>query len=883
MRKKKDTKLGHKPNTMRQIVLLIGFLMSTLAHAQTKQLLKYLEEREFAIFLEKTNSYLSKKPQHAGIFFLKALYFSDQEYAHANQDSAYFNVRQAIRFYQSSSEVKQELEKNYLGINDFVRLKNAIEIDAFKKTENLHTEIAYQEFIEKYPSATLKDKAIEERNRLAFESAKKMNTSGAYREFLEKYPNTIYTQEAKAASEILFFQEKTDGSLVSLDYFLQLYPQTPYRNEVERRIYFGFVNDHTPKVYKDYIDYSLNNWQNTYTMQAWWWLWFFSEDKNKFFKNLPPQAKAYFQPYSQLHQTRLFPSLENEKIVLIDQQGTIRANTQADNILADGCQSLQADFFLAQKDGKIGAFDYTGRQIANYEYDHIEELSDALLKVRKNGKIGIVQKGGYLITDCIYDDIEVLGDYLRVRMRKKYGLLLPNSQVLVEAEYDNIEIFGGDTVAITQNELISLLPRQKLLEQITKRQLIGDFKWKNYEISKGRFLKVKKDGLLGIFDFSGLQLIDFMATEIEETKKNWAILRNGKWYFYDLNGKLISQKAYQDIWIGQNKIAVRSQNLWGIVDLDLNPITDEQFTEISYFGGDIFVLYSPQKVVILKDNTTIELPVYQQVSIFFPFLEGFKLPTQKDKMYIVVSKSEKQKGILDESGKVIIEPIFSEIYLSDGYFIVQKDQKKGLYDLNGKQILPISYKSIVPDGKGSFLLQEKNFGFFKENKIDIPTIYESLPRNYDPHEKLFIVRSKNNFAIADSTGKPLFKFAFNEIRFFSEKIALVRQAQTWFLFDINEQIFLDFTCDTFEYIKESKDEVIIKYFVENQFGLISSKNGILVKEMQGIRNIGSYEKPFFLAEKQEGEKYHIFYINQKGKIVSEGFFSEESYQKLSCE
>ena len=90
--------------------------------------------------------------------------------------------------------------------------------------------------------------------------------------------------------------------------------------------------------------------------------------------------------------------------------------------------------------------------------------------------------------------------------------------------------------------------------------------------------------------------------------------------------------------------------------------------------------------------------------------------------------------------------------------------------------------------------------------------------------------------------------------------------------------------DTFEYVKNS-DEIIIITYRSSGFGVLSSKYGrIIPEEYSAIVNMGSDERPFYFVERDVAQAglYIVLYIDEKGKVNKKQVLKEQDYFKIAC-
>lgn len=136
--------------------------------------------------------------------------------------------------------------------------------------------------------------------------------------------------------------------------------------------------------------------------------------------------------------------------------------------------------------GKVGIIDLDGKTIAEPKYDditYLPETEDFL--VTSNKKVGIMSKDGALKVQIIYDDIDLMdkdaGLYLAKR-DNKYGIVDIKGNVKLYIEYDQI---GIDITSFAKNEI------------------------KNKYLLVDNLIPVQKDGLWGLVNKSGKQIVDF--------------------------------------------------------------------------------------------------------------------------------------------------------------------------------------------------------------------------------------------------------------------------------------------------------------------------------------------------------------------------------------
>lgn len=120
-------------------------------------------------------------------------------------------------------------------------------------------------------------------------------------------------------------------------------------------------------------------------------------------------------------------------------------------------------------------------------------------------------------------------------------------------------------------------------------------------------------------------------------------------------------------------------------------------------------------------------------------------------------------GLVDYNGKEILSCEYKEIYpISNhkkNYLVVKKDTKYGVYDSEGKVVIPLEYDNISDSGLDGILFVEKNGkagAIDFDEKIVIPFEYEpfnTIFNEYGYEEQIGGIRSRGDLLIAQKGDK----------------------------------------------------------------------------------------------------------------------------------
>ena len=153
-------------------------------------------------------------------------------------------------------------------------------------------------------------------------------------------------------------------------------------------------------------------------------------------------------------------------------------------------------------------------------------------------------------------------------------------------------------------------------------------------------------------------------------------------------------------------------------------------------------------------------------------------------------------GVCDMNNRCIIEPIYnSAVLFKDGTAIVEKGEKKGLIDVQGKLIVPIKFSDIIYLGSGFFMCKDSDshISMFNSNGI---RLFEDVSLTEEEKGDLrqengyiainYISDKKNDIAYYDSSGNSYVSNKYKKIERFNNGFARVLSNNNkWGIIDTN--------------------------------------------------------------------------------------------------
>lgn len=213
--------------------------------------------------------------------------------------------------------------------------------------------------------------------------------------------------------------------------------------------------------------------------------------------------------------------------------------------------------------------------------------------------------------------------------------------------------------------------------------------------------------------------------------------------------------------IEENRFIERIENKFGVTDSLKNVIIPFEYD---------FIRFENQRLVVQRNNSKglLSLDNKELLPIEFKFI----LPRKKERFILWTKKS--MFGLADSDGKIIIPIKYKELSsIEKDSFYITKNQNNlnGVYDLNGKNLIPEEYKFYTVDNNRIFatkdnkpqimdILNSKNTVYLDKKSEFIETV-----RHYSMDESLYqIVKKENKFGLIDSKNEIIIPFIYDEIK-----------------------------------------------------------------------------------------------------------------------
>ena len=385
-------------------------------------------------------------------------------------------------------------------------------------------------------------------------------------------------------------------------------------------------------------------------------------------------------------------------------------------------------------------------------------------------------------------------------------------------------------------------------------QLVFSCRYDEVEVFWGGYASVKSGGLYGLIDRSGKEIIPCSYEEMVECHEGLILLcRNGKWGFVDLEGRVVIPYEYEAADVFINGYApVKKNNCWGYIDTTGRVVIplDYQDVEVNDATGPLYALQSGMKWGYVNRKGEKVIPFkYENASTFIDGLANVQYGGKW--------------GLINEEGFAIVPFDYTAIYhcMDTHKWIVEKNNKIGLLDLQGHVIVPCTYSYIGFYICGLCSVQKNNkYGFIDADGKEV------IPAEYDWSARYFvggkaIVAKEGRYFVIDTQGKVVRNLDYKwvaENRFYKDWLLACYRGQEGVI-DFKGDVVLPFA---YQDIHEMEFDGYYKVRQNQKYGCLDGRLNEVIKPIYTF-----LEDSFSEGTMAAGRNGTFGFINKKGEDV----------------
>lgn len=397
-----------------------------------------------------------------------------------------------------------------------------------------------------------------------------------------------------------------------------------------------------------------------------------------------------------------------------------------------------------------GVVIFINTQKYKYELVQIDNNQIQYYKLEQDGKFGVIDKDGNILVEPKYESIDIPNPtkpvFIKSEDGQNFSAIDENGNNIL-TQYQNVE-------AIKINNISSNIPYEKSV------------------------LKYKQDGLYGIIDFEGNKITENIynsITNVDYKEGNLKVEQNGQYGVINIKGTTVLKSEYDAIIAdGYYDEETKYENAGFVLRIK----TDDGYR----FG------YANSKGKIILDTLYNEINRITEI--------------QGEDVYLITSNNGRY-GLI-KNGKEVLKNEYTEIEFdsNNNLLIVQKDQANGVVDLEGNNIVPIDYESIIIGGKYINAQKGENIVVFDSQGNNLETDIVSYNKVNDNYS--IIIDGDNNYNIIDNSGNKKLKENYTYIEYINNDYFIVTKEGKTGIIDANGKVIVDLKYNAIQKIDETE-------------------------------------------------------------------------------
>lgn len=848
------------------IVLILSCLTATGQTGLVKRALKQISDDEFLKALVTLEKVEEKDSLYSGLYFAKSRLHFDPSYEKFDIDSAHVFLLQAQHLLDSLEEKDQtRLSKIGAGFSDIEILMNSIDSAAFKRAKTINTEDSYLFFLANYPQTSYQLEVVELRNTRAFEGALKVNTYQAYLNFMNKYPEAKQFNEAEKRYERLYFEKSTaDGKLASFKKFLVDHPTTPYRNELEQRIYNVMTADNSLDAYKRFRKQYPSS---PYAKLAEKFGYHIAKGNNKPFEAL--YFKDSLSTIDGLSDQMLI-YFQNNKYGLMDLRGNTVSEAKFENVQSQClCEGIQGDVFLANNT----LYGVNGVPVVS-GVEAFRELGAGLLAIEQGEGLRVIHKSGMLISKGLFEDVRLLNEqFLAYKTNEKWALRTVSDIKLSKSEFDDI-IEVGAYILFKKNDQYDIKIPEQLVKAADNNSIKYHYLFDDYELLENGAIWLHSAYGEVIFDEKSNELIPYQKQEINFLPFGYSVKQDGSYQLFNDSFQTVDNRQFTALTYNDNYIIAELDSAYRLIRTD-NYVELDSYGYVELFGNQFAIAYKEDTAIVFARNAS---------QVIIPAAGSFKLISSTGSKEFLLHKKGNKLNIIHESASLNNVKAFSNFSALDDFLIVERKGRKGIV-LDNDVIVPVEHDAIGRQEEGVTLLKRGKFGLYvQELNLLINARYDERIKEYG--NSLFVASNSGDLVFIDKKGNELSRIEDGQdINYWQDSIALVKVDNDWKFYEIYENGWSGKSIKSFSYLPTESEELLIIALGNEGYGVLSNARGeIIPTTFNDVVQIGPTDNPVYFTEKHisEAEFYVVIYYDTNGNVIRKQAFEASEYDLVYC-
>ena len=447
-------------------------------------------------------------------------------------------------------------------------------------------------------------------------------------------------------------------------------------------------------------------------------------------------------------------------------------------------------YAIVQQGKLFGVINCEGILVVPAEYEEIASFSDGKGWVKKGGLWGLSDAKGKLLIRPLYEEIKEVnvfsGTVTWVKKKGAWGLISKeNGRFLAEPRYEDISLlsdsagigrlnglhdlvyFGDGRIIVSGMRQVFRLGKNLMGYQSAEGNF-GAFNSMAFIVIRpqfeqislfGDFIRVKKNGLFGLRNARGMEILECEYEHIAPFYSGFSALRKeGKWWIINQSGKPAGPPGplfFAQTLPGGSALAETSPGVKGIYDLksarwllapgdnkirisaSLRWLELKQDQGIQVYDFSLKSFWKAEFDSLAVNDSSLAIRAYLNGKSCLTRLPDLKPGNWYSEIKPIqsgyyISFLEGKAGLIQESGKELMAPEYEAIEAFSGnrqiFFTIKKEGRTGLCDQNGRVLVQPGFQRILPSALSVYPAKdEKGWGLiFGDGKTPFAARYDSI-------------------------------------------------------------------------------------------------------------------------------------------------------------
>ena len=372
------------------------------------------------------------------------------------------------------------------------------------------------------------------------------------------------------------------------------------------------------------------------------------------------------------------------------------------------------------KNGMYGLIDSSGNEVVPCVYG-MAHMAGGYVSIKIDGKWGLLDKSGSQVFPCIYEEpVIVQQKHAIIKQNGKYGCTTLDRNVTIPCEYNRIYFLSDEVLAVKKWDKYDFMTvsgktitscKYKRAWNIAEEIMgVCNSEYKEGAVTpEGQVVPCEHIGIqvygeniiladnegpqMTVYHRSGREICRINVSRLETVLADFVIYENYDEKYGVLNrfGRPTLPDCYDYILVlGDKVIAAQKDNLWALYDEDGNQHTEHIYEYVKALNMDMVgALQGSRWTIFDKDFK----PVGE--------VECFDLEMFDEKSALLLTK-EAQFEIADFSKGTSVPIRYTTVMdFSCGYIAVIYDDRFGIINISGNEILPCEYDWISMEKNGA--------------------------------------------------------------------------------------------------------------------------------------------------------------------------------------